>query len=149
LLQLPDGSWLAESNAMLIHVAEGTDLLPDEGNERARIFQWLFFEQYSHEPYIAVSRSIARHGKGRDTDQQLIESLRERGDHALGVMDTTLARQLFMTGGRYSIADIALYAYTHVADEGGFDLRAYPAVRDWLSRVAERPGHFDLCELAR
>lgn len=149
LLQLPDGSWLAESNAMLIHLAEGTDLLPDKGGDRARVFQWLFFEQYSHEPYIAVARFMLRFGQGRDGGRERMEALWERGHQALWVMETTLARQPYMAGRRYSIADIALYAYTHVAGEGGFDLQPYPAVREWLCRVTERPDHFDLCDLAR
>jgi len=148
LLQLPDGSWLAESNAMLIHLAEGTELLPEEGIERARVFQWLFFEQYSHEPYIAVARFLLRFGEEPDVDPAHLAWLQERGRHALGVMETTLARQPFVAGDRYGIADIALYAYTHVADEGGFDLQPYPAVRGWLARVAGRPGHFDLSALA-
>lgn len=149
LLRLPDGSWLAESNAMLIHLAEDTGYLPDDGLQRARVFQWLFFEQYSHEPYIAVARFLLRFSQPQPPDQQRVEALQERGLQALGVMETMLARQPFIATDQYSIADIALYAYTHVAHEGGFDLQGFPSVRRWLARVAAQPGHFDIGELPR
>jgi glutathione S-transferase len=147
LLQLPDGSWLAESNAMLIHLAEDTCYLPDDGLARARVFQWLFFEQYSHEPYVAVARFLLRFSQPQPPDQQRVQALQERGRQALGVMETVLARQPFIATDQYSIADIALYAYTHVAHEGGFDLQGFPSVRNWLARVAAHPGHFDIGEL--
>jgi glutathione S-transferase len=147
LLQLRDGSYLAESNAMLIHLAEETPYLPDDGYQRARVFQWLFFEQYSHEPYIAVARFLLNYDHGQETDTQRMAMLHDRGRQALGVMENVLGRQPFFGGDRFTIADIALYAYTHVAPEGGFDLQPFQAVRQWLSRVADRPGHFDLGEM--
>ncbi|NIP18773.1 MAG: glutathione S-transferase family protein [Xanthomonadales bacterium] len=144
LLQLRDGSFLAESNAMLIHLAEGTPYLPEDGIERARVFQWLFFEQYSHEPYIAVARFLLQYDHGQEPDPGRMSMLHERGLQALGVMENVLTRQRFIAGGRFSIADIALYAYTHVAGDSGFELDPFPAVCAWLVRVADRPGHFDL-----
>jgi len=148
LLQLPDGSWLAESNAMLIHLAEGTRFLPEDGLQRARVFQWLFFEQYSHEPYLAVARFLLHFDHGRELDSQQVATLQDKARNALGVMETILDRQHFMACGDFTIADIALYAYTHVAGEGGVSLQEYPSVRRWLARVAAQPGHFDMSALA-
>jgi glutathione S-transferase len=148
LLRLPDGSWLAESNAMLIHLAEGTPLIPADGFQRARVFQWLFFEQYSHEPYVAVARFLLHFDHGQPVDPERISMLHERGHQALGVMDNVLARQPYIAGADYTIADIALYAYTHVAGEGGFRIGEFPSVQRWLARVAGRPGHFDMIEMS-
>jgi glutathione S-transferase len=139
-LELADGTCLAESNAIQWYLAEGTPWLPDDRVERAQVLQWMFFEQYSHEPYIAVVRFWAHQGLLEEKGEE-VAARRERGHAALGVMETHLAHRDWFVGDRYSIADIALYAYTHVADEGGFDLSPYPAVRRWLSRVAEQPGH--------
>jgi glutathione S-transferase len=147
LLQLQDGSYLAESNAMLIHLAEETPYLPVDGFQRARVFQWLFFEQYSHEPYIAVARFLLNYQHGQEMDPQRLAMLHDRGQQALGVMENVLVHQPFFAGDRFTIADIALYAYTHVAHEGGFDLQPLDAVRAWLARVAGQPGHFDLCDM--
>jgi glutathione S-transferase len=143
LLELEDGSTLAESNAIQFYLAEGTPLLPDDPLERARTLQWMFFEQYSHEPYIAVLRFWIHAGQtaGRETE---IELRRTRGYEALGVMERHLAAEPFFAGGRYSIADIALYAYTHVAHEGGFDLARFPQVRAWLERVRSQPRHIPI-----
>jgi len=141
LLELDDGRTLAESNAILHYLAEGTPLLPSDRFERAQILQWMFFEQYSHEPYIAVARFwIHSLGKREEWAEKLKERF-DRGYQALAVMEKHLATRAFFVGERYSIADIALYAYTHVAHEGDFDLGAFPRVPAWLARVAEQPRH--------
>jgi glutathione S-transferase len=143
-LQLEDGSFLAESNAILNYLADGTRLLPKERLQRAQVLQWMFFEQYSHEPYVAVARAILRYQPPDSPRRAELPRLRERGAHALEVMDRHLARVPFFVGERYSIADIALYAYTHCAGDGGFDLSAYPAVGAWLERVKSQPRHVPL-----
>lgn len=143
LLILPDGRRLAESNAMLLHLAEGTPYLPDDRYQRALCYQWLFFEQYSHEPYIAVARSwlsLMPGGRAKIATERLAD-LHARGHKALGVMEERLEEAAWFAGDRYSIADIALYAYTHVAEDGDFDLAPYPRIRDWLGRVAAEPDH--------
>jgi glutathione S-transferase len=145
LLELDDGRLIAESNAMIFYLADGTRFLPDDRFARAETLQWMFFEQYSHEPYIAVARfwlSIVPEGPAAKADR--FPEWRERGYAALGVMDRHLADRSFFVGGRYSIADIALYAYTHVAEEGGFDLGGFPNVTSWLARVAAEPGHIPM-----
>jgi glutathione S-transferase len=138
-LVLDDGRPLAESNAILYYFAHDTEYLPEDRYERAQVLQWLFFEQYSHEPNIAVVRfwMLARISPNVE---ELEEKLRA-GKAALKAMDRHLQERQFLVGERYTIADIALYAYTHVAPEGRFDLHPYPAVRDWLERVAAQPGH--------
>ena len=140
-LELDDGEVLCESNAIIFYLAEGTPLLPDERLARARALQWMFFEQYSHEPYIAVSRHVIKHLEMTEERRALVASKREPGYRALGVMEGHLANRDYFVGERFTIADIALYAYTHVADEGDFDLSGFPAIRAWLGRVAARPGH--------
>jgi glutathione S-transferase len=140
VLQLPDGRVLSESNAMLLHLAEGTRWLPDDAYERALVYQWLFFEQYSHEPYIAVVRFIVSYAKSAGEQPERIEELRKKGYAALDVMENRLERRPFLAGDPFTIADIALYAYTHVAHEGGFEIEPFPAVRGWLDRVGEQPG---------
>jgi glutathione S-transferase len=144
LLELDDGRRLAESNAILWYLADGTSYLPTERFARAEVLQWMFFEQYSHEPYIAVVRSLVKRIAPDDPRQAGIDEKRTRGYAALGVMEQHLAQRPFFVGERYSIADIALYAYTHVADEGGFDLAPYPAVRRWLLAVAATPGYIPI-----
>lgn len=145
LLEWPDGRCLAESNAILWHLAEDSVFLPDDRWERALILQWMFFEQYSHEPYIAVVRFW--HFSGQlDQHQQDLQGKMDRGYHALNVMEHHLKSQPFFVGERYTIADIALYAYTHVAEEGQFDLSSYPAVQAWLSRVHEHPRHIKITD---
>ena len=145
LLQLPDGRTLAESNAGLFYLADGTGLLPADRFAQAQALQWMFFEQYSHEPYIAVARYwLSLVEGGAETKKDRIPEWMDRGRQALAVMERHLAATPFFVAGRYSIADIALYAYTHVAHEGGFDLAAYPALRAWLERVAAQPGHVTL-----
>ena len=145
VLVLEDGRALAESGAILCYLAEGTPFLPEDRFARAQALQWIFFEQYSHEPNIAVAR-FWRHfvwAERKDDPywQRALDERMQRGHQALEVMQRHLTGHDFFAAGRYSIADIALYAYTHVADEGGFDLAAYPAVRAWLDRVADQPGH--------
>ena len=140
-LRLEDGSCLAESNAILCYLADGTDFWPGDRKARAETLQWLFFEQYSHEPNIATSRYIIRYlGRPKEREADL-EARIEPGYAALGVMERHLSTREFFVGGRYTIADIGLYAYTHVAHEGGYSLADYPGVRAWLDRVAARPDH--------
>lgn len=142
-LVLDDGRPLAESNAILLHFAEGTELIPTDPYERAQVYQWLFFEQYSHEPQIAVARFLLAYS-GTEPSPRLLAHLHEGGNKALAAMDEHLTGRSFLVGERYTVADIALYAYTHVAEEGGFALSRYPAVQAWLARVAAQPGHITL-----
>jgi glutathione S-transferase len=142
LLELEDGTCLAESDAILWYLAEGTPYLPAQPLERAQVLQWMFFEQYSHEPNIATARFWLRHVERLDELRQcLLEQKREQGHAALAVMEGHLRERAYFVGGRYTVADIALYAYTHVAPQGGFDLAPYPAVRAWLERVRAEPEH--------
>jgi glutathione S-transferase len=140
-LQLEDGTFLPESNAILHYLAEGTRLLPSGRLERARILQWMFFEQYSHEPYIAVARAILRFELPDSPRRAELPRLRERGARALSVMEQHLQTERFFVDARYSIADMALFAYTHCAADAGFDLGPYPAVSAWLERVRAQPRH--------
>jgi len=138
---LDDGRSLGESNAILWYFAEGTEYLPEDSFERAKVLQWMFFEQYSHEPNIAVVRFWVRFAASPGPESE-IEARRAAGHRALAAMEREFAGREFLVGGRYSIADMALYAYTHVAeDEGGFDLSGYPGLGAWLQRVAAQPGH--------
>jgi glutathione S-transferase len=139
VLELEDGRFLAESDAILVYLAEGTPFLPEDRYARALVLQWMFFEQYNHEPNIATLRYWITHNLLDEERRPLVEGKRRQGYTALDVMEGHLAERHFFVGERYSIADIALYAYTHVATEGGFDLGAYPAVRRWLERVAAEP----------
>ena len=145
-LVLDDGRPLAESDAILCYFAEGTPYLPDDRYERAQVLQWLFFEQYNHEPNIAVVRFWVAIADAPAPEAEL--AARRRGGHAaLRAMEGHLAEgRAFLVGERYTIADIALYAYTHVAPEAGFDLEPYPAVRAWLERVATQPGHVAMAD---
>lgn len=140
VLEIAAGDYLAESNAILCYLAEGSPLLPPGRRERARVLQWLFFEQYSHEPCIAVARFISVFLAEDHPRRAELPRLRERGTEALAVMDQQLSTRPFIADD-YSIADIALYAYTHTATDGGFSLDAYPAVTHWLARVRDQPGH--------
>ena len=145
-LVLDDGRPLAESDAILCYFADGTPYLPDDRYERAQVLQWLFFEQYSHEPNLAVARFWVAIADAPAPAAEL-EARRRGGHAALRAMDGHLAMgRTFLVGERYTIADIALYAYTHVAPEGGFDLEPYPAVRAWLERVATQPGHVAMAD---
>ena len=139
-LVLDDDRVLAESNAILWFLADGTPYLPTDSFERAQVLQWMFFEQYSHEPNIAVVRFWVHVAGGPPSSKEL-EARRSGGHAALAAMEAHLAGREFLVGGIYTIADIALYAYTHVAHEGGFDLAPYPSIGGWLTRVAAQPGH--------
>ena len=141
-LQLDDGTHLAESDAIIWYLAEGTELAPQSRLARAQTLQWMFFEQYSHEPYIAVAR-FWRHFFTKLTPQQELElpGRMQKGYAALGVMEQHLAHHPFFVDGRFGLADIALYGYTHVAGEGGFNLDNFPHVNAWLARVAAQPSH--------
>ena len=141
LLEIEPGRLLPESNAILWYLAEGTPLLADDRWLRAQTLQWLFFEQYSHEPYVAVARFIAGFLPPDHERQAQLPELRRRGYLAFDVMERELSGKAFFVGERYSIADVALHAYTDVAEEAGFDLSAYPAVNAWRARVRGQPGY--------
>jgi glutathione S-transferase len=146
-VELDDGKLLFESNAIVLYLAEDTPFLPSDRFLRAQVFQWLFFEQYSHEPYIASVRYLVIHPEVQDARRSILEPLmRPRGYDALGVMEGHLKSRDWFVAERYSVADIALYAYTHVADEGGFDLAGYPAIRAWLERVKSQPRHIPITQ---
>jgi glutathione S-transferase len=138
-LVFDDGRSLGESGAILFHFAEGTEFLPADAFARAQVLQWMFFEQYSHEPNIAVLRFWSEAGTHVAPEQ--LEAKRAGGEAALRAMEGHLTGREFFVGDAYSIADIALYAYTHVAPEGGLSLQPYPAIEAWLARVADQPGH--------
>jgi glutathione S-transferase len=145
LLVLDDGTCLPESNAIQFYLAEGTPLLPADRLGRAQVLQWMFFEQYSHEPYIAVVRFWVHTGLAVQRVEEVAQR-RRRGYEALAVMEDHLTGRTFFVADTYSIADIALYAYTHVAHEGGFELSGYPAVRAWLERVRSQPRHIPITQ---
>jgi glutathione S-transferase len=147
VLETEDGRFLPESNAILCYLAEGTTFIPDDRFGRAQVLQWMFFEQYSHEPNVATPRFWITHNIEMTEERRLsLETKRKLGYDALGVMEGHLMSRDFFVANRYSIADIALYAYTHVAGEGGFDLEGFPAVRAWLERVATQPGHIPITQ---
>ena len=140
LLQLDDGRVLAESNAILCYLADGTPLLPSERFARAQVLQWLFFEQYSHEPFVAVARFIARFLPADHPRRADLPRLREKSRDALAVMDGELAKRPFLADSGFGIADIALFAYTHEAPVAGIGLEDFPNVTAWLERVRAQPG---------
>jgi glutathione S-transferase len=142
VLVLDDGRALAESNAILYCLADGTQYLPSDSFERAQVMQWLMFEQYSHEPNIATPRFWLHFGI--EVDPSVLADRQRLGDLALAALDEHLNGRAFLVGDRYSIADISLYAYTHVADEGGFDLGRYASTRAWLARVKDQPGYIPM-----
>ena len=148
LLELDDGRCLAESGAILCYIAEGTPLIPAEPWDRAKMLEWMFFEQYEHEPYVAVARRwLAYEPKeALEAKRAQVPEWHAKGNAALAVMEKQLAKQDWLAGGSYSLADIALYGYTHVAHEGGFDLARYPAIGGWLKRVASQPNHIPMSE---
>lgn len=141
VLELPSGECLPESNAILYYLAEGTRYWPTERLARARVLQWQNFEQYSHEPYIAVARFIVKFLGMPEARRAEFEAKGAGGYRALGVMERHLQANRYFVGTTPTIADISLYAYTHVAHEGGFSLEGFPAVRGWLAAVASEPGH--------
>jgi len=143
-LQLDDGTYLPESNAILWYLSEGSRFLPPTQLGRAQVLQWMFFEQYSHEPFVATARYIVRHLPPDSQRHAELPDRRTRGYAAFAVMEQHLATRQFFVNERYSIADIALYAYSHVAGDAGFELAPYPNVRGWLERVAAQPGYIPL-----
>lgn len=142
--EVEPGVFMPESNAIMHYLAEGSPLLPNDRLKRARVMQWLFFEQYSHEPYIATARYIALYLGLPEARRAEYEGKQKGGHAALIVMESHLANADYFVGDRFTIADIALYAYTHVADEGGFSLDAYPAINRWLARIAAHPKHLTM-----
>ncbi len=146
MLEFDDGRTLPESGAILWYLGEESKLLPADRWARAEVLQWMFFEQYSHEPYIAVARFWLSFASKEELEKRrhLVPEWHAKGNAALGVMQTHLERRDWFAGSHYSIADIGLYGYTHCAIDGGFDLGTYPAVRAWLKRVASEPGHVTL-----
>jgi glutathione S-transferase len=145
-VELEPGVFLAESNAILWYFAEGTPFIPTDKLERARMLQWMFFEQYSHEPYVAVARAwISFFGVPAGKERELEERI-QKGYAALDVMEGELKQRPFFAGNQYSLADIALYAYTHVAEEGRFELGRYPAIRAWFERVQAQPRHLRITD---
>ncbi len=146
LLEVSPEERLAESNAILFYLSEGTPFLPKARWQRAKVLEWLFFEQYSHEPNIATLRFWIMYDLLNDERRAALEQKRKLGYAALDVMEKHLARNPFFVARTYTIADIALYAYTHVAHEGGFDLQGHPAVREWLERIRQQPGHVPITE---
>ena len=140
---LDDGRPLGESGAILWYFADGTQYVPSDPYDRAKVLQWMFFEQYSHEPAIAVVRFLVAYSGEAERYASVIERKTADGYRALDALEAHLGHEdgSYVVGMHMSLADIALYAYTHVAGEGGFDLAGYPAIRAWLDRVAAEPGH--------
>lgn len=141
VVELDDGRYLWESNAVINYLASGSDLLPTDAFELAKVQQWQFFEQYSHEPYVAVARFIAKYLGLPEERRAEYESRQAGGHRALAVMETQLWHTDYLVGDRLTTADISLYAYTHVAHEGGFDLSRYPSIEAWLDRITRLPGY--------
>ena len=144
MIELDDGRILVESNAILCYLAEASSFIPADAWQRAQALSWMFFEQYTHEPYVAVARFICGWTPMDSPRRADLPRLRERGHQALAVMERHLSAQRWFTGDRYGIADIALYAYSCVAEHGGIASHAYPAIRDWLARVEATPGFVGL-----
>ncbi|MBE9183488.1 glutathione S-transferase family protein [Microcoleus sp. LEGE 07076] len=144
VLEIAPGKFLFESNAIMFYLSEKTEFFPSDKLERALVMQWLFFEQYSHEPYIATSRFwISVLGKAEEY-QEALQQKQAPGYAALGVMEQHLEKNDFFVGDRYSIADIGLFAYTHVAGEGGFNLTRFPAIQNWIDRVKNQPRYISI-----
>ena len=143
-LVLDDGRPLAESNAILWYLGEGSRFVPENRYDRAKALQWMFFEQYEHEPAIAVARNLKSYAGPPELWEARREELTQRGVKALAALELGLDGRDWLAGDGMTVADIALYAYTHCADEGGFSLDAYPATRAWLDRVAAEPGHVSI-----
>jgi glutathione S-transferase len=146
VLEIEPGFLLAESDAILFYLAEATPFLPADRRLRAEVLQWLFFEQYNHEPNVATPRYWITHKVMTPAREALLPAKHEQGYAALALMERHLASRRFFVGERYSIADIALYAYTHVAEEGGFTLARFPAIGAWLARVAAEPRHIPITQ---
>jgi glutathione S-transferase len=147
VLELSDGRFLAESNAILVYLAEGTPYYPADKLDRAEVLRWMFFEQHSHEPAIATARFWLHLVKGgRELRKHEIDQWMERGYEALSLMEKHLAQHRYFVGDRTTVADIALYAHTHVAQEADFELAEFPHVVDWLARIAAEPDHLKMNE---
>lgn len=144
LLELDNGEFIAESNAILNYLADGTPLLPSDKLTRAKVLQWQFFEQYSHEPYIAVARFINKYLGLPDDRLADYHSKQAGGNKALSVMEKQLAQTSYLVGDTLTIADIALYGYSHVADEGGFDLSKYPAILRWINNIQAQKNYLSM-----
>ena len=144
VLEWEEGQFLWESNAIMYFLSERTQFFPSDKLKRAQVLQWLFFEQYSHEPYIATSRYLIRYLNGAEKYKEVLAEKRPKGYAALDVMEKHLSKYPFFVGDKYSIADIGLYAYTHVADEGGFDLSDYPAILAWFKRIESQPHYIKI-----
>ena len=145
VLEIELGQFLFESNAIMFYLSEETDFFPSDKVERAQVMQWLFFEQYSHEPFIATSRFWYMTGKAEEY-QEALQQKQAPGYAALGVMEQHLEKNDFFVGDRYSIADIGLFAYTHVAGEGGFDLTRFPAIESWIERIKNQPRYIGITD---
>jgi len=143
-LVLDDGRPLAESNAILWYLGDGTEYVPDDRYERSQVLQWQFFEQYQHEPSIAVVRFLIAYSGEAEKHAERIREQTANGYVALDAMERHLEGRAYLVGERYTVADISLYAYTHVAHEGGFDLGPYPAIGAWLERIAGQPRHITI-----
>jgi len=144
VLVLNDGRPLIESNAIIDYLAEGTPYLPSDAYQRSQALAWQFFEQYEIEPNLAVARFWALFGV--EVSQEQRDGKLTAGHRGLAALERGLTGREWLVGDSYTVADISLYAYTHVADEGGFDLEAYPSVRAWLERVAQQPGHIRITD---
>jgi len=144
VLETESGQFLAESNVILFYLSEGSELLCSIGFQRAQVLQWLFFEQYSHEPYIATSRYWMSILRKADEYREALQQKQQPGYAALAVMEQHLSSHSFFVAERYTIADIGLFAYTHVAEEGGFALEKFPAIQDWLARVKAQPQYISI-----
>lgn len=138
---LDEGRILCESNAILGYLAEGSVFLPVDKYAKAKMYEWLFFEQYSHEPFIAVARFIQKYQGMPESRVDEYQRLQPGGNRALSIMNSVLVQNSYLIGKQITIADIALYAYTHVADEGGFDLSLYPNIQDWCQRIEQQQGY--------
>ncbi|MCB1051444.1 MAG: glutathione S-transferase family protein [Acidobacteria bacterium] len=147
ILELSDGRILAESNAILFFLAQGTQYIPKDEFQQAKMLQWMFFEQYSHEPHIAVARFILCYLSRPNQREAELPARYKSGYQALDVMESHLAQQDYFVGDQLSLADIALYAYTRVADEAKFDLSGYAAIQAWFDRIEQEPGHILMRDL--
>lgn len=147
LLEIAPGKFLAESNAILYYLSQGTQFFPSDKYAQAQIMQWLFFEQYSHEPNIATSRYWISILKQPEKYQTQLQQKHQLGNSALQVMEQYLGDQKFLVSEAYTIADIALYGYTHVAEEGRFNLQQFPSILSWLNRIAAHPNHISITDL--
>jgi len=144
LLELSDNRFLSESNAILNYLADSSPLIPNDAYERSKILQWQFFEQYSHEPYIAVARFISKYLGLPEEKKEEYKSKQIGGHNALKIMEEQLQKTPYIAGESLTIADISLYGYTHVAHEGGFNLKQYPSVLNWISQISSHPKYIGI-----